>query len=160
MQDKQPKLIKLGKNEYQYEDFYGKKSEIFYQAQPYKFGFAHIRAKKDSPVKQRDMLGRISSLKTISGVYFYHFVQGKMSFEQLPDKYFADDVFYEGVKLALLDRLSLQIQEKSQSGQHIDIRWVKREKDKVIDLCQAKRESALKQVNKNTTSINDILEVQ
>lgn len=157
MQDKQPKLIKLGQNQYQFEDFYGRKSEIYYQAQPYKFGFSHIKKDKNSPIKQRDMLGRVSSLKTISGVFFYRFVQGKMNFQQLPDKYFLDEVFYEGVKLALLDNLAYQIQQKSENGEHIDIRWIKKEKDKVIDMCQAKKERALAEANQTKTEINDIL---
>ena len=158
MQERQPKLIKLGKNEYQYEDFYGNKSEVFYQAVAYKFGFARVKKDKISPVKQRDMLGRISSLKTISGVYFYHFVHGKMAFENLPDKYFADQVFYEGVKLAMLDKLALQIQEKSQNGQHIDIRWVKKEKDKIIDLCNEKRANAQARLHPDKTGLYEILE--
>ena len=156
MQDRQPKLIKVDKNSYQYEDFYGNKSEFYFLASEYKHGFAHVKEKKNSPVKQRDILGRISSLKTISGVYFYRFVQGKMSFEDLPDKYFADEAFYEGVKLAMLDRLALQIQEKSQNGQHIDIRWVQSEKDRLIDLCQEKREKALAILKDNKPVVCDI----
>ena len=157
MKERQPKLIKLDKNSYQYEDFYGNKSETYFLASEYTNGFAHVKKAKDSPVKQRDVLGRISSLKTISGVYFYRFMQGKMSFSDLPDKYFLDDIFFEGVKLALLDRIAQKIQEKTQKGEHINIREIKKQKDAVIDACIKKRNTALAQINKNKQNINEIL---
>ena len=153
MNKRQPHLIQLDKNLFQYEDFYGKKSQFFFLASEYKNGFAKVKETKNSLIKQRDMLGRLSSLKTISGVYFYRFVQGQMSFDELPEKYFLDDGFLEGVKLAMLDKLSEKIQQKTQNGQHIDIRWVKKEKDRVIDACNKKRETALSVSNNKPENI-------
>ena len=42
-ENKQPKLIKLDENQYCFEDMYGNKSEFFFYAKPYNYGFALVK---------------------------------------------------------------------------------------------------------------------
>ena len=140
-ENKQPKLIKLGENQYCFEDIYGKRSEIYYYAQPYNQGFAPVkRTAEDKEVLYRDMVGNLSTDRhTIRGSMFYWFAHGNTSFDNLPAVCFTNENFYEGVKMLLLDKLAMKIESKSQKGQHINISRIKQQKDRIIDMCEEKR---------------------
>lgn len=158
MEIKQPKLIKLDQHKFQYENDYGEKSEIFYAAQEYKYGFARVKLTKESKPKTRDLLGRLSSLKTISGVYFYRFLKGEILFSQLPAQFFVDRRFCQGVKYALLDKLAEEIRITTENGQHVDIRMIKKQKDQIIDMCEEKRKLGI-QLTKSKTTQKEIEEI-
>ena len=140
-ENKQPQLEKLGENQYQFENMYGDKSEVFFYAGPYRYGFAPVkRTENDKEMLYRDMVGNIStSCHTNIGKMFYRFAHGNIKFESLPAICFINDKFCEGVRLLMLDKIARQIALKSQKGQHINIKQVKLQKDKVIDMCEEKR---------------------
>ena len=156
--EKHPKLIQLTPNKYQYENMYGEKSEIFYAATEYKFGFAHVKREKGGKRKNRDMLGRISSMKTISGVYFYRFLKGEILFSQLPPQFFVDKRFTQGVQYALLDKLAEEINVNAANGIHIDIRLVKKQKDQIIDMCNKKRQLGIQLTKAKTKQSEEDIE--
>lgn len=158
MEIKQPKLMRIDQHKFQYENDYGEKSEIFYAAQEYKYGFARVKLTKEGNPKNRDLLGRLSSLKTASGVYFYKFLKGEILFSQLPAQFFVDRRFCQGVKYALLDKLAEEIRITTENGQHVDIRMIKKQKDQIIDMCEEKRKLGIEFTKAKTKSSDEEIE--
>ena len=145
-ENKQPKLVKLSENEYQFEDILGRKSEVFFYAGPYRYGFAPVkRTENDKEMLYRDMVGNIStSCHTNIGKMFYRFAHGNIKFESLPAICFINDKFCEGVKMLLLDKLALQAEKKREEGKHVDLARYNQQKDHIFDMCEEKRKMGLK----------------
>ncbi|MBO5394834.1 MAG: hypothetical protein J6A28_02895 [Clostridia bacterium] len=145
-ENKQPKLVKLSENEYQFEDIFGRKSEVFFYAGNYQRGFAPVkRTANDKDMLYRDMVGNIStSCHTNMGGMFYMFSCGNITFERLPAVCFTNEKFYEGVKMLLLDKLALQAEKKREEGKHVDLARYNQQKDRIFDMCEEKRKMGLK----------------
>ena len=142
--NKQPTLIKIGENEYQFQDMHDKKSEIFYHAMPYGRGFAMVkRRQNDKDYLYRDMIGNLSQNRSIVGIMFFQFAHGFINFNSIPATCFANDKFFEEIQLVLLDKLAKQIEKRTSEGKHVDIRRIKENKDRIIDQCREKREKGL-----------------
>ena len=83
----------------QYIDLDGNLSEEYYHALPYSSGFAkvHPKMKNDGVLFYRDMAGRVTAEKTVSGTDLYKFYSGQITLEDIPAIHFIDQKFVDAV---------------------------------------------------------------
>lgn len=69
----------------------------FVQASNYHYGFARVQKEGDLKIYYRDMLGRISEDRTLSGEEFFKFASGEIQLEEIDKSFFENEDFARGV---------------------------------------------------------------
>ena len=155
-ENKQPRLEKFGEHDYRFIDIYDKESESFFYAEDYKNGFALVKKTEHDPDNlYRDMVGNITpSCHTIIGTSFFNFAHNYTKFESLPAICFINENFFHAAHLLLLDKIARQIELKTQKGKHIDIKMIKTQKDRALEMCNTKRQAGIKIMEKRANEIH------
>lgn len=139
-----PSLIKNDDETFAYVNKFGKvyRNDFVY-ATEYKQGFAQVKNKGKQDVKYIDLLGRVTTHKTSSGVMFYRFVAGTLTLEFVPPRCFLDELFCEGIKQELICRLQEKIDEKIKKGERVDQTAINNRLQRIESMVQEKKEQAL-----------------
>ncbi|MBE7073956.1 MAG: hypothetical protein E7379_02580 [Clostridiales bacterium] len=154
-----PKLDGISaRNSFWYEDYRQNKSECFVKAHQYVDGFAIVKKSAEDDDQYRDLLGRITNEKSESGNIFFKYICSQLEIEDIAPLHFADDIFYTGIKDALILKAKIQarvefnegkVLSKNQYQQDIENNFEAIETKRIVGLAMIKaKERAEKELAK------------
>lgn len=125
-----PKLIEEN-GKFYFQDYTGGTTKKFFNAEPYKDGFARVYDK--GQWLYRDLVGTLSPTKSMIGKTFYKFCKGEINLPNIPAVYFSNYIFFQSVIDAFATKLELA-KQKGMSEEE-----AKRRLAKVVKACKDKR---------------------
>ena len=138
-----PKLIKQKYLKYVFKDLNGEYSEFFWGATAYQDGFSSVVTRPNGASFQRDLLGRLSFEKTISGKEFYKFFIEEIPLKKINIICFADIKFCEGVKDELILREKDKATEAFKLGKKVSKSRVQKKSEKDFNYIDKMHKKAL-----------------
>ena len=142
-----PKLDGIsGRNQYWYVNYKSANSEFFEKAHEYKDGFAIVKKKLSDDDQYRDLLGRVTNEKTASGNDYYKFITDKIELKDIEVLHFADDIFFNGIRDAIIVKAKLQARYEFSQGVLVSKSKYQESIEKDFDTIETKKIVALAMV--------------